>query len=209
MIQIPAGPFVSGCIAGQPRCTVTSTTEIVLDTYYMSETEVTEGAYGACSDAGVCAPLGRAGSQFCGAGWTLGPDFPATCLFVQDAADYCTWIGARLPTEAEWEKAARGPFDTRPYPWGDTPPTCSEAIGNMCGGTALVGTASAGASPYGLLDMSGNLWEFVDTPTTAGLVVTRGGSSQQGAPRLTVYERRAQTQDMYPFFNNGFRCAWP
>jgi len=144
--------------------------------FWMGKHEVTVLQYEACDAAGCTAPSVQ---DWDGAGWGLNtvaerPTHPQNGLQWQQAADYCAWREMRLPTEAEWEYAAKGPVH-RKYPWGDGPePTCAndtavfnEAGGEAgygCGGggTAPVGSKPAGASWSGALDMSGNVWEWVE-----------------------------------------------
>lgn len=152
---------------------------IELPTFLIDRTEVTVGQYSACVEAGACsAPNTRNDCNFGASGRR---DHPVNCVDWEQARAYCAWAGKRLPTEAEWEKAARG-VDGRRYPWGDEGPTPTRA--NLSGAhdgfsaTSPVGRFLAGASPFGALDMLGNVSEWLD-----GLVRKR---KESPGPRRVV-----------------------
>jgi formylglycine-generating enzyme required for sulfatase activity len=139
--------------------------QVVLDDFWLDQTEVTNSQYALCEAAGVCeSPQCHSGSG----------DFPTVCVSWEQAASYCHWAGGRLPTEAEWEYAARGLNESR-YPWGDEfegtflnycDANCSltkrdEAFDDGHAETAPAGSYPQGASWVGALDMAGNVWEMV------------------------------------------------
>ena len=126
---------------------------VYLDAFYMDRTPVTCARYRAFMEkTGQKAPPGLAG---------LGPDEPVVGVTWDDAVAYSRWALKRLPTEAEWEKAARG-VDGRKWPWGNDEPVDGEHahFGRTDGAAHAVGQLAAGASPFGCLDMAGGVWEW-------------------------------------------------
>jgi serine/threonine-protein kinase len=181
MVRVEPGVFMMGSATGgkseKPTHQVTITRA-----FYIDRTEVTAEAYQACVKAGKCSPSGVHGPKadeaeikklgpMCTAADPAKARHPITCVDREQAAVYCQFVGKRLPTEAEWEFAARG-TDNREYPWGNEAPTCAQGAFSMAGketcsgrprGTAEVGSFAQNnsKSPFGALDMAGNTWEWV------------------------------------------------
>lgn len=179
MVTIPAGPFHMGAETvydGMAEADEFPFHEVTLSAYLIDVTEVTLGAYRACVEASVC---GEPDTTPGGCNWNTDADEtqPVTCVTLDDARDYCTWSGKRLPTEAEWEKAARGDASAGAprHPWGNEMATCELAVfQNVDSGTGHSGTgcgtdgplpvcskSPAGDSPWLLCDMAGNVAEWV------------------------------------------------
>jgi formylglycine-generating enzyme required for sulfatase activity len=195
MVSVKAGSFPMG----EGEGTQTST-----DAFTIDRTEVTARAYSECVAAGVCTPTRR--GRGCNLGQPEREEHPVNCVNLIQAKAYCAWAGKRLPTGAEWEKAARG-TSGRPYPWGEQPASCDLQVmrGQNCGttGTAPVGSLSAGASPYGALDMMGNVWEWTEDSDGARAIL-RGGAWNTGsvaASHLYPYNAQSGTP------STGFRCV--
>jgi formylglycine-generating enzyme required for sulfatase activity len=134
-------------------------------------------------------------------------DHPVTSVSWHAAKAYCEWAGKRLPTEQEWEKAARG-IDGRIYPWGNEEPSAKLCnFDNNEGDTTPVGKYSPqGDSPYGCMDMAGNIWEWTSTSYNSGDKVLRGGAwaNVSATVRST---NRSNYNASYSRIYNGFRCA--
>ena len=240
MVMVPAGKFWMGCAPSETRreCGGIRGREVFVDTFYIGKTEVTVARYSNCVQAGACTSEhlneqtidGKTFSKNKNCNWGhVGRDHhPINCVNWYQAKAFCSWIGKQLPTEAQWEKAARG-SDRRIYPWGNQEPTCEYAIMDMgCGrdSTWPVGALPRGASPYGVLDASGNVYEWtVDwydadhktfssprdlaSPPDGSVRIFRGGSwvtSWHNKRFLQVTDRCS----FEPYFRNtsvGIRCV--
>ena len=253
MILVPAGPFEMGADAdialvecrkfygSCPRDWFTSEEpvhSVMLDDYYIDQYEVTNACYAACVDEGVCNPpiltddLSR-GEYY---GSSTYADYPVLFINWHGAQTYCQWRGARLPTEAEWEKAARGGLEGKFYPWGDTfdgervnfcDRNCEFSHANQDYDDGHKNTAPVGSyapNGYGLYDMAGNVWEWVADwydedyyanspdsnpggPASGQYRVLRGGSWYN---HFGFYYRAALRYKYDPssqYSIVGFRCA--
>jgi formylglycine-generating enzyme required for sulfatase activity len=168
-----------GCDAGEWNCEEDERPahRVWLPAFDMDRHEVTVAQYRVCVEDRSCTAAG-ADSDNCNASHSDRDDHPVNCVTWFDAKSYCAWQQKRLPSEAEWEKAARGTKQAM-FPWGAAPATCERAImsfgsGNGCdhGSTWPVGSRPTGASPYGAEDMAGNVWEWVEDWFVAGYAST-------------------------------------
>lgn len=265
LVYVPAGDFVMGSTDDDPDAFSDEKPRhtVYLDGYWIDKTEVTNAMFARFVDAtGYKTDAETDGGadvqNQCYWRWRTGaywrsPEGPGSDIagrmshpVVQtswnDANAYCRWVGRRLPTEAEWEKAARG-TDSREYPWGNAPLAGSLAnfpdVNLGCRGsdltqddgwerTAPVGTYPAGASPYGALDMAGNVWEWVSDwydsdyyavsprsnppgPSAGHTRVVRGGAWGY-LPRDLRSSARNYGKFSHPTVRengHGFRCARP
>jgi formylglycine-generating enzyme required for sulfatase activity len=242
MVPVSAGEFFMGSTGADPKAGDDEKPQhpVYLDAFWIDRTEVTNARYvwflnGLGGHTDACGEhdcvetqvedkyshiLQQDGRYSVEGGFE---EHPATQVSWYGAQAYCAWAGARLPTEAEWEKAARG-ADVRIYPWGNEAPNCEKAQYGDCGGTTVpVGDKLAGASPYGVLNMAGNVWEWVSDyydpayyavspkrnpqgPDSGIRRVFRGGSWGY-LPAFLRATDRARNRPTYAGFNVGFRCA--
>ncbi len=232
MVYVPSGEFMMGSVAGDPLADEDEFPNhpIYLTAFWIDRTEIANIQYQLCVADGVCSLARTQGRRFEG-------DYqPVVGVDWFQAEAYCRWAGGRLPTEAEWEKAARG-VDGRRYPWGND---FEGSRLNFCDQnciadwrdfeaddgypyTAPVGSYADGASPYGALDMSGNVWEWTADwyaadyysrspyddppgPTTGQQRVIRGGSWLYYGKNLRAAKRHKDLPS-YRYDNIGFRCV--
>jgi formylglycine-generating enzyme required for sulfatase activity len=244
-VCVPSGTFLMGAEDADPLAgdDEKPAHPVYLPSYWIDKTEITNAQYLRCMTAGMCHPQIYETSALTYTPYSVHPDYqdhPALIYIYDDAADYCRWAGRRLPTEAEWEKASRG-SDGRMYPWGNEQ-DCSHADyyicnhvpeydprGPRCGYSSYCRTAPvtdypAGASPYGALNMSGNVWEWVSDfyspdyyricpvinptgPTKGEFHTRRGGGATSLAADLRVTVRASGKGEHYYDGQMGFRCA--
>lgn len=226
-VYVPAGEFVMGVDAGTRRDFSNKSPEhtVYLDGFWMDQTEVTNAMYTRCVQAGRCVFSVENAATIIHYYDPEYADHPVVYVKWEWAVAYCQWTGRRLPTEAEWEKAARG-TDERKYPWGDEPPSASRAnFNNLVGDTTPVGSYPAGMSPYGILDLAGNVREWVADwfsanyyshspfenplgPVTGKERILRGGSFKDGYAGILATTRFSHDPGS-PGMNRGFRCVSP
>jgi formylglycine-generating enzyme required for sulfatase activity len=163
-VYIPAGTFRMGGMDVRRAPNELPEHDVTLDAFWMDQLEVTNAMFSLCVSAGACDSPQNFRSQRRNE-YFNNPDFkdyPVVYVTWGQAAAYCSWAGRRLPTEAEWERAGRGD-DFRTFPWGEDKADGTLANFNMLvGDTSRVGTYPAGASPFGVLDMAGNVAEWVN-----------------------------------------------
>jgi formylglycine-generating enzyme required for sulfatase activity len=218
MVQVPGGAFLRGSPAAVGLVDEHPPRTIDLDPFWIDVTEVTQADYARCVAARGCPPVR------CSRWLAADPTLPVSCVDWEQANAYCAWAHKRLPTEAEWEKAARG-TDGRLYPWGNAVPTCELARYYGCG-TAKpdpVGSHPKGVSPYGALDMAGNVWEWVADwyddayyskapdknppgPDQGEQKIVRGGAFKYGPRELLSASRTFDNPGVH-YEHVGVRCA--
>jgi len=214
-VRIPAGLFQMGCVPADTRCGMDESPRhqvTISRPFEMMGAEVTVGQFRAT--------MGQVDPQ---PAWSTSPDHPVVSVTWDEAVAFCTAVGGRLPTEGEWEYAARGGRADAIYPWGDTEPTDRDGAES---GAAFEGDSprpvkSFAANGFGLFDIAGNVWEWVADfgalyaadaaidpkgPVTGRVKVVRGGAYGDDSANLRVSNRTPNAPDRLNV-NVGFRCA--
>jgi len=223
LLYVPAGEFTMGNDVNADEQPIH---KVTLDAFWIDQTEVTNKQYAACVSAGKCVAPSNTNSATHSSyyGDSQFDNYPVIYVDWNKAKTYCEWAGRRLPTEAEWEKAARG-TDGRTYPWGnDSPSNSLLNYNNAVGDTTAVGKYPSGKSIYGALDMAGNVWEWVNDwygetyyqsspssnplgPDTGQYRVLRGGAWNLNEVNVRSADRGNVTPDVIGGDVVGFRCS--
>ncbi len=223
MIYVSAGKFFMGSLDIDNKANDNEKPQhiVYLNAFWMYKTEVTNSIYKKCVDVGKCTPPGEYFYNDLNYA-----NHPVVYIDWNQAETYCKWAGGHLPSEAQWEKAARG-IDGRIYPWGNETPNSNQLnYNNIHKGTTEVGSFPSGSSPYGILDMAGNVWEWVwdwydedyyvsspqnnpTGPTIGQYRVYRGGSWEDGSTDVRSTSRYWDNPNGVDFYSSfgGFRCV--
>jgi formylglycine-generating enzyme required for sulfatase activity len=220
MIEIPTGAFTMGSDSGDPEDAPAR--DVDLPAFEIDKFEVTNADFDAfVKETGYVTFAEQQGARNWRDEWGNGEDnHPVVMVTWDDATAYCEWLGKRLPAEAEWEKAARGE-DGRSFTWGtEWDPNKANVKERGLRGTAAVGSFGEGASPYGVEDMTGNVWEWTagwyqpypgntaaDPYYGEKFRVTRGGGWFEEEPQSTTFNRNAADPGKTANDDLGFRCA--
>lgn len=202
MKAIPAGSFdrANAAVSVGPFC--------------LDRTEVTLGAFQACVTAGACDPIPTTVDERCNARSAGRDGHPVDCVTAAQAASFCAWKGKRLPSSDELSWAARGAVADAKYPWGTTDPAPSDSPPRLCWApvspdhTCTAGSFPEGASPQGVLDLAGNVWEWTATDEGAGNRRVQGGGYWDQNPVMLFqadYWEPMPADTAAPAY--GFRCA--
>lgn len=241
MMCVPAGKFLMGSDLQESSAVQEDEVpvhEVEVDAFWMDRTEVTNGQFLHCVQAGICrerkvSPFQWGVSSDTREDYFSNPayaDYPVIMLSWEEAQTYCNWVGRRLPTEAEWEKAARGASlpegqeQRRIYPWGNEL-TCKMAAYFDCvPDTQPVVSYLDSSSPYGVLNLSGNVWEWTadwyepdyyehsaavnpSGPVSGDFHTLRGGAWNSLSADVRVTNRINGKPEHYTDGAVGFRCA--
>ena len=215
LVYVPEGKFTMGSANGSSN---EQPTHIVdLKAYWIDQTEVTNAMYTLCVQDEKC-KRPRDPNHFSDLNYA---NHPVVYVSWEDATTYCSWAGRRLPTEAEWEKAARG-TDQRVYPWGNNTPDHNLLnYEGSIGDTTIVKKYPEGVSPYGAYDMAGHVWEWVSSISkpypyntfdgredlnASDARIVRGGSWEITG-NIVSSTSRNESYPLYAYSDYGFRCA--